>query len=87
MRRHVKRRPHNRLQEGILTLNALREAKIANLALTALQKNIGRFEVAMNDVIGAEILDPTQDLPEEIHSFMLTQLPFFFEIMIEIIIA
>lgn len=87
MRRHVKWRPYDRLQEGILTLNAFREAKITNLALTALQENISRFEVSMDDVIGAEILDPTQDLPEEIHSLMLAQLPFFLEIMIEIIIA
>lgn len=41
----------------------------------------------MDDVIGAEILDPTQDLSKEVHSLMLAQLPFFLEIMIEIIIA
>jgi hypothetical protein len=87
LRRHVERSSYDWLQEGILTLNALREAKIANLALTALQKNISRFEVAMDDVIGAEILDPTQYLPKEVHSLMLTQLPFFLEIMIKIIIA
>ena len=71
MRRHIKRRPYDRLQEGILTLNAFSETKIADLALTALQKDIGRFEVAMDDVIGIEIFDSTQDLPEEINSLML----------------
>lgn len=87
MRRHVKRRPNDRPQEGILTFNALGETKIADLALIALQENISRFEVAMYDVIGTEILDSTQDLLEEVHSLRLAQLPFFLEIMIEIIIT
>lgn len=87
MWRHIERSTHDRLQETILAFHAFGEAEVADLTLGALQQDIGGFEVSVDDVISAEVLDATHDLPEEVDGLFFRQFSLFLEVVVEVVVA
>lgn len=65
MRGHVERCAYNGLEENILALYIFSKAKITEFTLLALEKNVGWFEITMDDVVTIEILDAFHDLLQE----------------------